>query len=92
MEKEHNPVNPEDYPHTLAWEGDHVFLVTRWIDKPEERRDLGNSSAAKNTYRRWKHLKEDHSRADANNFLWGVLSGMSIEIWREVDAMLKGRT
>lgn len=76
--------NPDDYPHKLAWEGNHVYLVTR-----DERRDLGTSSAVQDAYIRWNHLRKDHSQSDANMFLWGVMTGMSIALWKEIDQLVK---
>jgi hypothetical protein len=83
-------VNPEDYPHRLAWEEDHVYLVTRDGVGQDERRDLGASSAVKDAYTRWHHLRQEHGQEEANIFLWGVMTGMSIAIWEEIDQIVKG--
>jgi hypothetical protein len=82
--------NPEDYPHTMIWEGDHVFLVSK-LDGNVTLRDLGKGSAIKDGYRRWKHLLDDHSRSEANIFMWGLVTGMGVALWEEIDAIVKGR-
>jgi hypothetical protein len=66
----------------------HVYLVTQ---RPggEDRRDLGTSNAVQTAYYRWLHMLEGHSRDHANTFLWGVLTGMSVALWEEIDRMVK---
>jgi hypothetical protein len=81
-------VNPEDYPHTLEWQGRNVFLISQ-TEMGQERRNLGSSSGIQDAYRRWKHMLDAHGREPANIFLWGVLTGMSVALWTEIDAIVK---
>jgi hypothetical protein len=77
----------ELYPHTLEWQGSHIFLVTT-LGGVEQRRDLGTSSILQTAYQRWKHLKTEHSRAEANCFLWGLLTGLQAALMAEIDGII----
>jgi hypothetical protein len=79
--------DPNMYPHTLEWVGSHIFLVTT-IGGIEQRRDLGTSSILQAAYQRWKHLKTDHSRTEANCFLWGLMTGLQASLMAEIDSII----
>ena len=82
-------INPDDYPHTLSREGDRVFLVTRLKDGGEDRRSLGTSSEVMTAYIRWNHMRRDHSQGEANAFMWGFLTGVSVGLWEEIERLVK---
>jgi hypothetical protein len=83
------PDDPDAYPYSLEWSGNHIFLVIRPPSGEEpERRDLGTSSPMQVAYQRWKHLRTDHSKGEAAMFLWGFLTGLQASLMAEIDALI----
>lgn len=78
--------DPGKYPHTLELRDEHIWLVSA-LDPPHER-DLGRSPEILTAYLRWQHMLTDHSRNEANIFLWGLVTGMQVSLMETIDAAL----
>jgi hypothetical protein len=77
--------NPTSFAHSLEWVGANVFLITRQGDH-SERRNMGRSELAQGAYRVWKHMRDAHSQEHADVYLSGLMAGMGIALWEDLES------